>query len=207
MNTLRPMPLIAIMRGIRPVETGDHLQALIGAGFSSIEIPLNSPEWEQSIGLAVGRFGSSADIGAGTVLTVAQVDRLAALGCRLIVTPNTSPAVIRRAAALGMAVYAGCATATEAFQAIDAGASRLKIFPSSTFGPDYISALAAVMPADVELYAVGGVTPENLDRYFRAGCAGVGLGGALYRAGQSAEETAQRAAAFVHRYRQLTNIN
>ena len=202
MNRSHPLPLIAILRGIRPAEIDGHLRALTGAGFSLIEIPLNSPDWEQSIALAVERFGDRATIGAGTVLTESQVDRLAALGCRLIVTPNTAPPVIRRALALDITVYAGCATATEAFQAIDAGARRLKIFPSSTFGPDYISALGAVMPAGVELYAVGGVTPENLHRYMEAGCAGVGLGGALYQAGQSVEETAKRAAAFVNRYRE-----
>lgn len=205
MNSSRPLPLIAILRGIRPTDIDGHLQALVSAGFSLIEIPLNSPCWEQSIALAVERFGDRAKIGAGTVLTVAQVERLAELGCRLIVTPNTAPPVIRRALALGMTVYAGCATATEAFLAIDAGATRLKIFPSSTFGPDYISALGAVMPAGVELYAVGGVTPENLDSYLRAGCAGVGLGGALYQAGQPVEKTVKRAAAFANRCRELLN--
>ncbi|KJM59652.1 2-dehydro-3-deoxy-6-phosphogalactonate aldolase [Pluralibacter gergoviae] len=203
MKNSLPLPLIAILRGIRPADIDGHLQALTLAGFTLIEIPLNSPGWEQSIALAVELFGDRAKIGAGTVLTVAQVNRLAALGCQLIVTPNTAPPVIRRALALGMTVYAGCATATEAFQAIDAGATRLKIFPSSTFGPEYISALGAVMPAGVALYAVGGVTPENLDSYLRAGCAGVGLGGALYQAGQTVEETAKRAAAFANRCREL----
>jgi 2-dehydro-3-deoxyphosphogalactonate aldolase len=189
--------LVAILRGIKPEEAGDHAAALCDAGFRYIEIPLNSPDWQQSIRQTVERFGERAMIGAGTVLNVEQVDRLAEMGARLVVTPNTQPAVIRSAVRQGMLVCAGCATATEAFNALDAGAHWLKIFPSSAFGPAYIRALKAVLPPAVPVLAVGGITPENLGDYLQAGCAGAGLGNDLYRPGQSAADTAARARRFI----------
>jgi 2-dehydro-3-deoxyphosphogalactonate aldolase len=198
------LPLIAILRGITPQEVGDHVQTLRNAGFDAIEIPMNSPDWQQSIGDTVKKFGDRALIGAGTVLQPAQVEELAALGGQLVVTPNTQPAVIRRAVALGMTVCAGCATASEAFNALEAGAQALKIFPSVSFGPDYIKALKAVLPPQIPVFAVGGITPENLHLYLAAGCVGAGLGGDLYRAGQSVERTAQQAAAFVQAFKEAT---
>lgn len=182
-------PLVAILRGIQPHEANSHVAALIEEGFRYIEIPLNSPDWQQSIPQMVSRYGEQACIGAGTVLNVEQVDFLAQAGAKLVVTPNTNPAVIRRAVEAGMLVCAGCATASEAFTALEAGAQWLKIFPSSAFGPAYISALKAVLPPTVPVLAVGGVTPENLHEYLQAGCAGAGLGSDLYRAGQSVETT------------------
>lgn len=190
-------PLVAILRGIRPFEAGDHVGALIEEGFRYIEIPLNSPDWQQSIPDMVDQYGAKALIGAGTVLKVEQVDFLARAGAKLVVTPNTNPAVIRRAVEAGMLVCAGCATASEAFTALEAGAQWLKIFPSSAFGPAYISALKAVLPPEVPVLVVGGVTPENLGDYMRAGCAGAGLGGDLYRAGQSVETTREKARQFM----------
>ncbi|MFP7609629.1 2-dehydro-3-deoxy-6-phosphogalactonate aldolase [compost metagenome] len=198
------LPLIAILRGITPQEVADHVQTLLELGFDAIEIPMNSPDWQQSIGDTVKKFGDRALIGAGTVLQPAQVEELAALGGQLVVTPNTQPAVIRRAVALGMTVCAGCATASEAFNALEAGAQALKIFPSVSFGPDYIKALKAVLPPQIPVFAVGGITPENLHLYLAAGCVGAGLGGDLYRAGQSVERTAQQAAAFVRAYKEAT---
>lgn len=189
--------LIAILRGIRPDEASGHVEALLEAGFRYIEIPLNSPDWQQSIPQMVSRYGDQANIGAGTVLQVEQVDFLAEAGASLIVTPNTNPAVIRRAAGAGMQVYAGCATASEAFNALDAGAQCLKIFPASAFGPAYIAALKAVLPPAVPVLAVGGVTPDNLADYLRAGCAGAGLGSDLYRAGQSVDVTRTQARRFM----------
>lgn len=191
------LKLVAILRGIRPAEAAEHIDTLIGAGFRYIEIPLNSPDWQQSIPQMVAQFGEQAVIGAGTVLKVEQVDFLADAGAKLIVTPNTQPAVIRQAVARGMLVCAGCATATEAFSALDAGAQWLKIFPSSAFGPDYIRALKAVLPPEVPVLAVGGVTPENLTIWVQAGCAGAGLGSDLYRAGQGVERTRQQAERFI----------
>ncbi|MBS0847921.1 2-dehydro-3-deoxy-6-phosphogalactonate aldolase [Citrobacter sp. JGM124] len=196
------LPLIAILRGITPKEAVAHVGAIIEAGFDAIEIPLNSPEWEKSIPLIIQAYGDKALIGAGTVLKAEQVDQLADMGCKLIVTPNIQPEVIRRAVSFGMTVCPGCATASEAFTALDAGAQSLKIFPSSTFGPDYIKALKAVLPPDVPVFAVGGVTPENLHEWIKAGCVGAGLGGDLYRAGQSIERTATQAARFTKAYQE-----
>lgn len=196
------LPLIAILRGIEPAEACDHVAAVIDAGFDTVEIPLNSPDWQQSIPAVVAAFGHRALIGAGTVLTTRQVDQLAEMGCKLIVTPNTQPAVISRAIEQGMTVCPGCATASEAFSALEAGAQALKIFPSSAFGPDYIKALKAVLPADAPVFAVGGVTPANLHIWLDAGCTGAGLGSDLYRAGQSVAQTARQATAFVNAYRE-----
>ncbi|QOL13982.1 2-dehydro-3-deoxy-6-phosphogalactonate aldolase [Dickeya dianthicola] len=195
------LPLMAILRGITPDEVLEHVAALLDAGFDAVEIPLNSPNPYDSIRLAVEHFGSRALIGAGTVLKADNVDKLQEIGSKLVVTPNTSPEVIRRAVGYGMTVCPGCATATEAFTALDAGAQSLKIFPSSAFGPDYIKALKAVLPKDVPVFAVGGVTPENLKDYLDAGCVGAGLGSDLYRAGQSVDVTAQKAHAFVNAYK------
>ena len=196
------LPLIAILRGVTPDEAVAHVGAVIDAGFDAVEIPLNSPQWELSIPLILEAYGDRALIGAGTVLKIEQVDRLAEMGSRLIVTPNIQPALIRHAVSLGMIVCPGCATASEAFNALEAGAQALKIFPSSAFGPGYIKALKAVLPDDVPVLAVGGVTPENLVQWLEAGCAGAGLGSDLYRAGQPVERTAQQAAAFVQAYRE-----
>ena len=196
------LPLIAILRGITPEDALAHVGAVIDAGFDAVEIPLNSPQWEKSIPAVVDAYGHKALIGAGTVLKPDQVDQLAKMGCKLIVTPNINPELIRRAVSYGMTVCPGCATATEAFTALDAGSQALKIFPSSAFGPDYIKALKAVLPADVPVFAVGGVTPENLAQWLKAGCVGAGLGSDLYRAGQSVERTAEQAAAFVKAYRE-----
>jgi 2-dehydro-3-deoxyphosphogalactonate aldolase len=126
------------------------------------------------------------------------------MGSRLVVTPNIQPEVIRRAVGYGMTVCSGCATATEAFNALDAGAQALKIFPSNAFGPDYIKALKAVLPPEIPVFAVGGITPENLHLYLNAGCIGAGLGSDLYRAGQSVERTTQQANAFVKAYKEST---
>ncbi|EJJ0661658.1 2-dehydro-3-deoxy-6-phosphogalactonate aldolase [Cronobacter sakazakii] len=196
------LPLIAILRGITPDEAHDHVAAVIDAGFEAVEIPLNSPGWRTSIAAMVTAFGDRALIGAGTVLKPEQVDELAEMGSKLVVTPNIQPEVIRRAVSYGMTVCPGCATATEAFNAIEAGAQALKIFPSSAFGPDYIKALKAVLPPEIPVFAVGGVTPENLAVWLNAGCVGAGLGSDLYRAGQPVERTAAQAKAFVKAYRE-----
>ncbi|ELY2666946.1 2-dehydro-3-deoxy-6-phosphogalactonate aldolase [Cronobacter sakazakii] len=196
------LPLIAILRGITPDEAHDHVAAVIDAGFEAVEIPLNSPGWRTSIAAMVNAFGDRALIGAGTVLKPEQVDELAEMGSKLVVTPNIQPEVIRRAVSYGMTVCPGCATATEAFNAIEAGAQALKIFPSAAFGPDYITALKAVLPPEIPVFAVGGVTPENLAVWLNAGCIGAGLGSDLYRAGQPVERTAAQAKAFVKAYRE-----
>lgn len=196
----KKIPLIAILRGIKPTEIHQHIPILIESGFEAIEIPLNSPDWQISIQEAVQAYGGKVLIGAGTVLKVTQVEQLADLGCQLVVTANTNVAVISTAIQHGMVVCPGCATVTEAFIAIEAGASNLKIFPSSTFGPDYIKNLKAVLPPDIAVFAVGGITTENLPLYLNAGCVGAGLGGDLYRAGQTPTRTKQQAEAFIQAY-------
>ncbi|NDL65893.1 2-dehydro-3-deoxy-6-phosphogalactonate aldolase [Acerihabitans arboris] len=204
MNWNDKLPLIAILRGITPGEVLEHVAVLLAEGFDAVEIPLNSPNWQESIGKTVQAYGDRALIGGGTVLKPAQVDELAWLGGKLLVTPNIQPEVIRRAVSHGMTVCPGCATATEAFTALDAGAGALKIFPSVSFGPDYIKALKAVLPPEIPVFAVGGITPQNLHLYLKAGCIGAGLGGDLYRAGQPVNRTREQAAAFVAAYRAAT---
>lgn len=204
MPYLFDIPLIAILRGIQPDEVLEHVAALLDSGFTAIEIPTNSPDWQESLARTVKHFGARALFGAGTVLQPQQVDTLAALGGRLLVTPNTNPAVIRHGIKHGMLVCAGCATATEAFTALEAGAQVLKIFPSFSFGSDYIKALKAVLPDNVPVLAVGGVTPANLASWLQAGCVGAGLGSDLYRPGQSAAHTRLQADAFMAAYRETT---
>lgn len=194
------LPLIAILRGIRPEEALAHVQALVDAGFDAIEIPLNSPGWPASIRAVVAAFGTRALIGGGTVLRADEADALAATGARLAVTPNTRPALIAHAVARGLHVAAGFATASEAFDALDAGAQALKLFPATTYGPGHVKALRAVLPA-VPVFAVGGITPANLGDYLRAGCTGAGLGSDLYKPGQDPGRTGAAARAFVTAYR------
>lgn len=193
------LPLIAILRGIRPEEALDHAQALVEAGFDAIEIPLNSPDWALSVRRVAEAFGDRALVGGGTVLRNEDADALADAGGRLVVTPNTRPSLIAHAVQRGLRVAAGFATASEAFDALDAGAQALKLFPATTYGPGHVKALRAVLPP-VPLFAVGGITPENLGDYLRAGCVGAGLGSDLYRPGQDAARTAAQARAFVAAY-------
>jgi 2-dehydro-3-deoxyphosphogalactonate aldolase len=190
------MPLIAILRGIRPDETLAHVGALVAAGFDAIEIPLNSPDWQMSIQLAVEHFGDRAWIGGGTVLTTLDVDTLQGLGARLAVAPNMRPALIRHAVAGNLKIVPGIATPTEAFDALEAGAHALKVFPATMCGPEFVRALRAVLPP-VPLYAVGGVTPENVGTYLQAGCAGAGLGSQLYRPAQNVARTESMAKAYL----------
>jgi len=189
------LPLIAILRGIGPEEAVAHVGALIEEGFDAIEIPLNSPDWEVSIGAVVREFGGKAWIGGGTVLREQDVDTLLDLGVRFIVTPNTNPPLIHYAVQRGLQVVAGFATASEAFAAIDAGAQMLKLFPASVYGSSLVPALRAVIPP-IPLFVVGGVTPTTLSVYLSAGSTGAGIGGDLYKPGQSVETTREHARAF-----------
>ncbi|MDF3982736.1 2-dehydro-3-deoxy-6-phosphogalactonate aldolase [Luteibacter sp. PPL201] len=197
------LPLVAILRGITPDEAVDHVEALIAEGFDAIEIPLNSPDWRRSIPLAVDAAGDRALVGAGTVLSPDLVDEVADIGGHLLVTPNTDPAVIRQGVKRGMYACIGFATPSEAFVALAAGAQSLKLFPAANLGPGYVKAIRAVLPPDVPLLAVGGVTPDNLGDYLDAGCIGAGLGSDLYKPGQPVSRTRERAAAFVKAYRSV----
>lgn len=197
------LPLIAILRGITPDEVVEHVEALIEAGFDAIEIPLNSPDWQRSIPLAVETAGKRALVGAGTVLSPEAAAQVADLGGHLMVTPNTDPATIRKARERNLYTAIGFMTPTEAFAALAAGAQSLKLFPSSILGPSYIKGIRAVLPPDVPLLAVGGVTPENLGQFLDAGCIGAGLGSDLYKPGQPVSRTREKAAAFVKAYRSV----
>ncbi len=196
------LPLVAILRGIQPHEAIAHCEVLVDAGFDAIEIPLNSPEWPASIRAVAARFGAQALIGGGTVLNATQADSLLACGGKLMVTPNTRPALIEHAVAKGLFVAAGFATASEAFDAIDAGAQALKLFPATTYGTGHVKALRAVLPAGLPLLAVGGITPANLGEWLKAGCSGAGLGSDLYKPGQDVARTRQCALAFVQAWQE-----
>ncbi len=189
--------LIAILRGITPAEVLDHAAALLDAGIEAIEVPLNSPEPWDSIARLLDRYGAQARVGAGTVLTVAQVQRLAGMGARLVVSPDCNPAVIAATRAAGMESWPGVMTPTECLSAIAAGATGLKLFPASIIGPGGLAAIRAVLPPALPVYAVGGAGPDDFAAWRAAGAAGFGLGSALYRPGQTPQQTAAAAAAVV----------
>lgn len=192
--------LVAILRGIVPAEVEGHAEALIAAGVTTIEVPLNSPDPFESVARLVARFGAVAEIGAGTVLRVEEVDRLADLGARIVVSPNADPAVIRATRAAGMASFPGVLTPTECFAALAAGASALKFFPGTLIGPAGLAAIRAVLPKGTPLYAVGGGHAGNFAEWIAAGASGFGIGTAIYRPGQSVEATARAAAEIVAAY-------
>jgi 2-dehydro-3-deoxyphosphogalactonate aldolase len=192
--------LIAILRGITPPETLAVCAELIAAGITLIEVPLNSPEALKSIADAAARFPTEALIGAGTVLTPADVDAVKAAGGQFVVSPDTNPAVIARTRELGMASYPGVFSPTDAFAALRAGATGLKFFPAEVLGPKGIKAMKAVLPPAVPLYAVGGANPDNFGEYFAAGCAGFGLGTYIFKPGMTATDVAARAATAVSAY-------
>jgi 2-dehydro-3-deoxyphosphogalactonate aldolase len=198
------LPFLAILRGVTPDEILGHARALVANGFEAIEVPTNSPDWATSVGRLVATYADlpAFEVGAGTVLRVADVDRLAATGAKLMVTPNVDADIIRRAKKKGLRAVIGVMTPTEALAAVAAGADALKIFPVSVVGPRFARILKAVLPADIPLYAVGGITPANLGEY-GDGWFGFGLGSELYRAGQTAIETGTQAARFRHAWEEL----
>jgi 2-dehydro-3-deoxyphosphogalactonate aldolase len=196
-DCLRQMPLIAILRGMRPEEAPSVLETLVAAGLRILEVPLNSPRPLESLADLVRRAPPGVLIGAGTVLTEAEVADVAATGAKLIIAPNFAPPVITAAKARGLIALPGVATPTEAFAALAAGADGLKMFPGELLPPVAVKAWRAVLPKETLLVPTGGVTPDNVAAYRAAGADGFGIGSALYKPGMPRDELAQKAAAFV----------
>jgi len=196
-------PLVAILRGLTPAEAVDVGNVLYKAGFRALEVPLNRPGALDCIVAMVAQNLPDTLIGGGTMLSVEHVDTVYEAGGRLLVSPNCNPAVIRRAADLGMYCAPGVATPTEAFAALDAGAHALKLFPADMVGHAGLKAFNSVIPAGTPMWPVGGITPDTMEGWVRAGATGFGIGGQLFTPGVTLDELAQRAAAFVSRWRTL----
>jgi len=199
-----PVEMLAILRGLAPQRAPEVGAALVAAGFRSIEVPLNSPEALQSIKLLAAAHGRDCLVGAGTVLSAAEVERVHAAGGRLIVTPNCSPPVIRRALELGMRVMPGIATATEAFTAVEAGATDLKLFPATTYGPKHLKALKSVLPKHVRVFPVGGIGAQDIAAWLGSGADGFGFGGELFSPAYTLPELTDRAGALFAALRAAT---
>ena len=200
---LKHLPLIAILRGVKPEEVEAIADALYVEGFRVIEVPLNSPNALDSIARLARRMPADAVVGAGTVLSVQAVADVEAAGGKVIVMPHADVEVIRAAKARGLFCVPGAVTPTEAFGAVHAGADAVKLFPAELVTPTIVKAMRAVLPKDLRLLPVGGITPDNMTPYVKAGAAGFGLGSALYSPGLSAAEVGQRARAFVQAWRAL----
>ncbi len=189
-------PLIAILRGVKPIEVEAIGAALIEAGIEIIEVPLNSPQPFGSIEILVKRFGDRALIGAGTVMTEADIGRLVDAGGKLMVTPHADAALVAAAKARGLLTAPGFFTPAEAFALLRAGADALKLFPAEAGSPAMLKSIRAVLPPAMPILPVGGITPESMQGWFDAGAKGFGIGSSIYKAGDSAAEVARKAALF-----------
>ena len=196
-------PLVAVLRGLTPDEAAPIGDALVDAGFTLLEVPLNSPDPLASIAAMAKRYAGRAIVGAGTVLTPQDVVAVADAGGALIVSPNTDPAVIRASVERGLISLPGYFTPSEAFAALHAGAHGLKLFPAEGAAPAFLKAQRAVLPKTTKVLAVGGITPDTMPQWHAAGADGFGLGSNLYRAGKSAADVARDAAAFVQAAKDL----
>jgi 2-dehydro-3-deoxyphosphogalactonate aldolase len=189
---LEKMPVVAIIRGVTPDHVIEIGQAIYEAGIGIIEVPLNSPEPFESIKRLSIDLGEECIIGCGTLINEEDAKRVAKVGGRIAVTPNTRPSVIQKCIELGMTPMPGWATPTEAFAAYRAGARYLKLFPASSFGSGHIKAVKAVLPSDAKILAVGGAGADNAAEWLAAGIDGFGIGSDIYKAGRSAEDVHQR---------------
>jgi 2-dehydro-3-deoxyphosphogalactonate aldolase len=196
-RAFRRCPLIAILRGVTPSEAVSIGEAIVDAGFALIEVPLNSPDPLESIARLARALADRAVIGAGTVLRPADVAAVRTAGGTMIVSPNTNLDVIAATARAGLVSLPGFATPSEAFAALDAGATALKLFPAEASSPAVLKAMRAVLPSGTRILPVGGITPETLAPWINAGAAGFGLGSALYSAGLAADEVGRRARGFI----------
>ena len=194
-------PLVAILRGVRPDEVESIGDALVDAGFTLVEVPMNSPDPLDSIGRLARRLEGRALVGAGTVLTPDQVDAVQQAGGQLIISPNSDLSVIGRSAQAGLISMPGYFTPTEAFAAVQAGARALKLFPAEAATPAVLKAQRAVLPKDLPILVVGGINPGNMAPWIAAGANGFGLGSALYKPGASAADVSEAAQAFVRGWR------
>ena len=194
-------PLVAIIRGVTPADAHDTAAALFEAGIRIIEVPLNSPDPFESIRIIADAFGDRALVGAGTVLELSGVNKVKEAGGRLIVSPNTNTDVIKAAVAAGLVSSPGYFTPSEAFAAIEAGAHSIKLFPAEGASPAVVKAQKAVLPGDIPLIVVGGVTPQSIPEWLSAGASGFGLGGGLYKPGQDAQTTLTKARDYVEAVR------
>ena len=190
-------PIIAILRGVQPAEAVAISGVILAAGIDKIEVPLNSPSPLESISAIAEAYGNRALIGAGTVLTAVQVQQVKAAGGQLVVSPNCDPAVIAATIAAGMQSWPGIFTTSEAFTALQAGATGLKLFPSDVAGPKGLKAMRAILPVGTQVYAVGGAGTENFAEWVAASADGFGLGSAIYKPGDTPETVATKAQAIV----------
>ncbi|MCB1755292.1 MAG: 2-dehydro-3-deoxy-6-phosphogalactonate aldolase [Gammaproteobacteria bacterium] len=200
------MPLVAILRGVRPDEIIAIADVLIDAGFTLLEVPLNSPDAFTSIERLVAHCPDDIVIGAGTVLQVDEAIRLSELGARLMVTPNTNPEMINTALEMGLIPLIGCMTPSEVLLALRLGASAVKIFPAGRLGPAYAADLKALLPVGTRMVAVGGVGKAEMEAFKRAGYDGFGFGSSLYTAGRSTEEVSTRAQQLVGEWKRLCGV-
>jgi 2-dehydro-3-deoxyphosphogalactonate aldolase len=198
---LEPLPLVAILRGLHPGEAPAVGDALVGAGFRILEVPLNSPQPLESIRILADRYGRERLVGAGTVLDPARVRDIADAGGRIVVMPHADVAVIRAAKQAGLYCVPGVATPTEAFAALDAGADALKLFPAEQASPAVLKAWRAVLPPGTAVLPVGGIAPDTMAPWLAAGAAGFGIGSSLYAPGRAADDVGARAQAFAQAWR------
>jgi 2-dehydro-3-deoxyphosphogalactonate aldolase len=205
-DALKTLPLVAILRGLRPSEALDIGEVLVEAGFRIVEVPLNSPDPFDSIKLLAQSLGKRAIVGAGTVLTVPDVETLHAVGGQICISPNANPDVIRRAKALGLISFPAFFTPTEAFSAIDAGADAIKLFPAELAGTIGLKAMKAVLPKTIPVFPVGGVNPDNMKDFIEAGAAGFGIGSAVFKPGDTPEIVYKKARAFVEGWEAIHKI-
>jgi len=203
-RVLSERPLIAILRGVRPEEAAEIGAALVAAGILCAEVPLNSPDAPASIAILRERHGRQLMVGAGTVLSAQDVAVVASSGAQLVISPNANEAVIAASRKAGLVSLPGFATPSEAFAALDSGADALKAFPTDIVSPAAVRALKEVLPPNVPIFPVGGVTTEKMADYRKAGAAGFGIGSAIYRPGNDAKSVLEKATAFVEAFHALS---
>jgi 2-dehydro-3-deoxyphosphogalactonate aldolase len=204
-EALKTLPLVAIVRGIKPEESVAVGEALFEAGFKIVEVPLNSPSPFISIGQLARSLGNRMIVGAGTVLTIEGVQGVADAGGQIVISPNANPDVIKKSVELGLISFPAFFTATEAFSAVHAGCHALKLFPAELAGPLGLKALKAVLPKDMPVFPVGGVEPGNMKPYLDVGAAGFGIGSSVYKPGDTPEIVFNKADAFVKAWTALHN--